>query len=116
MKVFLLTTALFLLSQSSLLAQYQAKRVAPKDVPDIGYDSIILQRSEMNYVQALDSATKKILWRKKIYSVIYIRGLETDVQDVFIDSMFLHDRQLKIRNEKKRWFTLDLQTRSVKRL
>ncbi len=119
MKALFLITALFFLIQIRSYGQSansQAKRAAPKEVPDIRYDSLILQRSGMEYVQALDSSSKKILWKKKIYNVIYTPGLETDVQDVFIDSMYLRDRQLIIRNESKEWFSLDLQTFKVRRL
>jgi hypothetical protein len=119
MKVLLPTTVLFLLLQISSYGQSendQAKRKTPKEVSDIRYDSLILQRSEMEYVQALDSATKIILWKKKIYNVSYIPGMETDVQDVFIDSMYLQNKLLIIRNERKKWFSLDLQTLKVKRL
>ena len=119
MKPFLLITSLFLLLHIALFGQsgqIQAKRVAPKEVPDIPYESVILQRWGMEYVQALDSATKKILWKKKIFDVTYIPGMETDVQDVFIDSMYLREKKLMIRNEMKEWFSLDLQTRKTKRL
>jgi hypothetical protein len=109
----LLSLHITLLGQSG---QIQAKRAPPKEVPDISYGSIILQCSGIEYVQALDSATKMVLWKEKIYDVIYIPGLETDVQDVFIDSMYLRNKQLIIRNEKKEWFSLDLQTRKVKRI
>jgi hypothetical protein len=117
MNPFLSITALFLLLHNISAGQpgqFQAKRAAPKGVPDIYYNSIILQRSGMEYIQALDSATKKVLWNKKIYSVTYIPNLETDVQDVFIDSMYLSDSHLIIGNEKKEWFSLDLQTQETK--
>jgi hypothetical protein len=116
--LFLITTLFFLIQIRSYgqSASSQAKRAAPKEVPEIRYDSLILQRSGMEHVQALDSATKKILWKKKIYNVTYTPGLETDVQDVFIDSMYLRNRQLIIRNERKEWFSLDLQTFKVRRL
>jgi hypothetical protein len=119
MNSFLLITTFFLLSPIILIAQtrqFQAKRAAPKQVADIRYESTILQRSGMEYVQALDSATKKVLWKKKVYDVIYIPNLETDVQDVFIDSMYLSDKYLIIRNEKRLWFSLDLQTLETKRI
>jgi hypothetical protein len=119
MKPFLPITTLFLSLHITLFGQsgqIQAKRAEPKGIPDIPYESIVFQRSGMEYVQAVDSATKMVLWKKKIYDVIYIPGLETDVQDVFIDSMYLRNKQLMIRNEKKEWFDLDLQTRKAKRI
>jgi|SRR5664279_2923109 len=116
--ILLITISIFLLQIRSYgqSENFQAKRKAPKEVPDIRYDSLVLQRSEMEYVQALDSATKIILWKKKIYNVIYIPGMETDVQDVFIDSMYVHEKQLIIRNERRKWFSLDLQTLKVNKL
>jgi hypothetical protein len=119
MKPLLSVLIVFLLgyiSSSAQTGQFQAKRAAPKEVLDIRYENLVLQRSGMEYIQALDSATKMVVWKKNIYSITYIPKLETDVQDVFIDSMYLSGPHLIIRNEQKQWFSLDLQTLETKKI
>lgn len=113
---FLIVSAIFLLYLTACCSQSNAKRGAPKDVSNIHYGSIILMRSRMNYISALDSSTKKVLWEKKIYKVWYCGGLETDVQDVWIDSMSLDKGKLLIRNEEGNYYTLDLKSLNVRKL
>lgn len=102
-----------------------AKRVGPKAVipvtfNGVSYEALPLGKErglEQNggYIIAKDIATGKELWLAKIYTTVYDPDLETDVQDVFIQSIKLSDDKasLNITDEKGRQFTLDLNTQKV---
>jgi hypothetical protein len=69
------------------------------------------------YVQATNVADHKLLWRALIYRSVYVAKQETDVQDVYITSLALdrraRHRSLRIRNERRKEYLLDLQTHQV---
>ena len=46
------------------------------------------------YIAALDVVSNEELWLHKIYDVVYDLEMETDVQDVFISALKLHDGNL----------------------
>jgi hypothetical protein len=66
-------------------------------------------------VVAIDEATGKDLWTLKVYDVIFEIGEERDAQDVFITRLRVDadGRRLKITDERKRVFLVDLATRTV---
>ena len=102
-----------------------AKRTGPKDVSPVTfngvrYEALLWGKTrglEQNggYIVAKDVATGKELWLAKIYSITYDTDLETDVQDVFIQSINLSDdkKSLNITDERGRRFIFDLNTRKV---
>jgi len=67
------------------------------------------------YIIAKDIATGKELWLARYTQRCTNPDLETDVQDVFIQSIKLSDDKasLNITDEKGRQFTLDLNTQKV---
>lgn len=102
-----------------------AKRVGPDDVPPVTvngvrYEAVHWGRRrglEQNggYIAAIDSASGNELWLAKIYTIEYNPKLETDVQDLFIQTLQVADdnKTLKITDEDGREFTLDLATHTV---
>jgi hypothetical protein len=64
-------------------------------------------------VVAFDDATGAQLWSLKVYCTQYNPNLESDVQDVFITSIVVNERQLAVTDEKGRHFSIDPATRQV---
>jgi hypothetical protein len=95
----------------NLSAQVAHKRLAPKEVKPVIYNNIkyTAPTYEMGYIVARDVKSDSILWRKEIYRIYYIKDLETDVQDVFIDSLYIKSSYLIIHTENKRKYKLKLQ-------
>jgi len=85
----------------------QSKRIPAKFVDPITHNGIEYQ-TELNEVIAKDLNSNKELWRKKVYEIEIDDNLETDVQDIHIDSMQLIFNRLKIRNEDGKWFYFDI--------
>ncbi len=66
------------------------------------------------YIVAIDSTSNQELWLEKVYDVVYDPEMETDVQDVFICGLTLHDGNLlHIENERGEHYLLNLATRAV---
>lgn len=68
------------------------------------------------YVVAWDAVTGKQLWTKTIFRKCICPCLEHDIQWVFIKEMRLEDGLLIIVNESRKVYSLDPQSRRVKRL
>jgi hypothetical protein len=98
--------------------QAASKRPAPKDITPLVYNNILLTApiNKMGCIVAIDTANHSVLWEKEVYHIRQNPFLESDVQDVFIDSIFLRDNLLIIRNEQNKKFALDLETRDAKEL
>lgn len=95
-----------------------AKRIAPKKVVPltIGQIKYTAPADSMGYIVAFDAATDTRLWSVKIYSVKYSPGLETDVQDVYIDSLYSKNNKLYIHTERKRLYVFEPSTRKAVRI
>ncbi|HEV7404170.1 MAG TPA: hypothetical protein VGO11_14615 [Chthoniobacteraceae bacterium] len=93
----------------------QAKRSEPKPVAPVAANGIAYSapHDQMGFVIATDTASRKELWRERIYSVQYDADLEKDVQDVFITSLALEGGMLVVTNERGAVYHLDLATRRV---
>ena len=120
MKALIYTTTLILFLAQSVMA----KRTAPSDVPPVITDKAIFsvphfsgEGREKNggYIEAHHPKTKKFLWRVQIYKTIYKKGLEGDVQDVFIKTLKFDKvhNLLIMSDEKSRVFVLNLTTKKV---
>ena len=70
----------------------------------------------MGYVEAMDLKTRKKLWELQIYTVEYDRGLEPDVQDVFITSLAIKGSQLIVTDEHNEIYEVDLQTKKISKI
>lgn len=92
-----------------------AKRAAPSPVATVVIGSVEYSApaTAMGYVVATDKATRRELWRQRIYEVLRDPALEADVQDVFIKTLEALDGRLLIRNERGDVFLLDPATRAV---
>ena len=93
-----------------------AKRAAPAKVPPVTVGKIEYRvpTSQMGCVEAWDTGSDEMIWRRQIYVVKYIVGLERDVQDVFIMALGLKDRTLVVSKERKSEYEMDLDTLQVK--
>ena len=65
------------------------------------------------YIEASDAATGKSLWALKVYEVQYDKGLEGDVQHIFITGLIMKDQKLFIKNERGGRYVVDLKTHTV---
>lgn len=93
-----------------------AKRPVPAKVPivKVGKTEYRSPASQMGCVEAWDTDTKSLIWRRQIYVVRYQPKLERDVQDVFIKTVMLKDSSLYVTNENESEYELDLETLNVK--
>lgn len=93
-----------------------AKRAAPAKVPPVTVGKIeyCVPTGQMGCVEAWDTGSDEMIWRRQIYVVKYTVGLERDVQDVFIMALGLRDRTLVVSNERKSEYEMDLDTLQVK--
>lgn len=98
-----------------VVAPALAKRSAPKPVAPVVVGSVqySVPLWEMGFVVATDTATRKELWRVRVYEVPIDPNLEEDVQHVFITSLSLDGGALIVTNEKGDTYALDLATRKV---
>ncbi len=94
-----------------------AKRLAPENVEPIRYNGMIIiaDQEKMGFIKVFDT-NQNFLWKKRIYTVDYIIGLERDVQNVYINKIQMHRGLLIIKNEERNYYSLDLDTRKVKKL
>ena len=68
----------------------------------------------MGCIEAWDTKSNEMIWRRQIYVVKYTVGLERDVQDVFITTLKLKGNTFIVANERKSEYELDLDTLHVK--
>lgn len=114
------TTTFILLLASNVMA----KRNAPEEVPPIATEKAAYSVPHFpegdrvqngGVVEARHPKTKKLLWRIQIYKTDYDKGLEQDVQDVFIKTLsFDKSHNLLIMSDEKfRVFVLNVTTKRV---
>ncbi len=113
MKRLMVLLAVFVMLSVSTV---HAKRAAPAKVPPVTAGQIEYRapRSQMGCVEAWDTKSNEMIWRRQIYVVKYTVGLERDVQDVFITTLKLKDNTFIVTNERKSEYELDLDTLQVK--
>jgi hypothetical protein len=90
-----------------------AKRLAPKPVPPVVWNGVEYRTRDMNFVEAINVASKQRLWRTKVYFVWYMPLTETDVQDIFITSLSVQNGKLLVTNEAGKSYWLNLNTGHV---
>ena len=92
-------------------AQVSLKRKAPKEVTPIIVDNIkyTAPTNQLGCVIAKDVTTDTLIWRKQVYTIQYNKDLEKDVQDVFIDSLFAKGKNLIIRTERGKVYSIQIQ-------
>lgn len=107
--------ASFLLALLLAVAPTLAKRAAPKEVSPVvvGAVQYSVPLWEMGFVVARDTATRKELWRVRVYEVPIDPKLEADVQHVFITSLAVEGGVLIVTNERGETYVLDPATRKV---
>ena len=111
-----LVIILLLLSSSLLFA----KRKAPAEVKPVVYKgvkySVALAENNnpaMGIIEATDIKTGKQVWKTKVYEIVYIPHLETDVQWVYITKLYIEKNQLVAINETNDKYRIDLKTGKV---
>jgi hypothetical protein len=65
------------------------------------------------YIEAWDVKSNKRLWKVKVYEIVYDRNLETDVQDVYIESLKLDGKKLTATTENKKAYRVDIDRHKV---
>lgn len=102
-----------------LAPSIQAKRIPPKPVAPITasgvqYDAAGDGRNQ--YVVATDLSTGKQLWKVKVFHTRIKFWIEEDVQWVFITNLKIIDDALLVRDEKARYYSIDLKKRKVRKV
>jgi hypothetical protein len=112
-----LRVVLFLMFVAGMLCPPAAfaKRAAPKPVSPVVYGGVEYRASvwDMGFVEAVDVASHKKLWRTRVYYVWYMPLAEKDVQDIFVTSLTVQDGNLLVRNESGRSYRVDLRSGHV---
>lgn len=102
-----------------------AKRIPPREVAPVTIGKLRFEvihwgkergfSQNGGYIAALDSTSGEELWTLKIYDVEYDPELESDVQDIFIESMSKtwFGNKLKLCDERGRKYLVDPSTRTV---
>ena len=103
-----------------------AKRSPPKEVAPVTADGIIYEvphfgidhAKDQNggFVQACDAKTKKLLWDRMVYRIVYDRDVEGDAQDVFITEIRVVGKKLIVTNEAEEKFEMDVSSGEVRAL
>ncbi len=93
-----------------------AKRSAPAKVESLRADTLEFRvpHEQMGCVEAWDTTSNKLVWRRQVYVVKYQVDLERDVQDVFITAVAREGKTLQVKNERMSEYQLDLETLQVK--
>ena len=104
----------------------EAKRLAPDPVEPVSFEGRRYEAIQFGkarglgqnggHVAAIDEASGRELWVRRIYAIRYDRGREGDKQDVFITGLTLVPaaHALLIENERGDRYRLDLRTRKVR--
>lgn len=90
----------------------EAKRGPAPEVESVIYKGIKFIASNtpqrMGYVEAWDIETKRKAWEQKVYTVVFDRLLEQDVQWVFISSLNIEDKKLVVTDERGKEYRVDI--------
>lgn len=91
-------------------AQVYAKRSTPKEVKPVVAHNIEYSAptNQMGVIIARNISSNKIIWTKQIYQVRYRDKLERDVQDVFIDTLYIKGTSLMIHNENGNTYSIKI--------
>jgi hypothetical protein len=97
-----------------------AKRAAAPKVDPVVYEDVRYtapnNETRRAYVQAWDAKTGKMLWEVTVFRIVIKPTLEEDVQWVFIKKLSVEDGKLIVRDERDRSYSVDLKTRTVRKL
>lgn len=91
-----------------------AKRLPPPEVEPIFKNGITYSEHSKDSVLATDKKTGEQIWKRQIYIVKYVPGLETDVQACHITNIEMRENKLIITNEEKYQYELNIDTLEVK--
>jgi len=91
-----------------------AKRLHPPKVEPISKDGIIYNAYGEDSILATDKKTGEQIWKRQIYVVKHVPGLEPDVQACFITGIEMNGNKLIITNEEKYQYELNIDTLEVK--
>lgn len=68
---------------------------------------------EMGYIIATDISTNKTIWTKQIYKISVDGLIDQDFSHSFINELYLNKNELRICNQNKETFYLDINSRKV---
>jgi len=103
------------------------KRVGPPLVAPLVMDDLRIEaihwgkergfQQNGGYISVKDKTTEKELWTLKVYVIKYNTQMESDVQDVFIESLSkgIEKGTINVIDEMNRHYVVDLKTRTVKK-
>ena len=102
-----------------------AKRTAPPEAAplvangiryQVAHDRYMAHKNPAGlraYIEAWDVKSKKLLWKVKVYEIVYDQKLETDVQDIYIESLKLDGKRLIVTTERKKAYRVDIERHKV---
>lgn len=115
----------------SMVAPLAAKRRPPKKCPPVVANGVEYRAVHVHYsgdgsptdgspegmlayVEARKEKTKKVLWKLLIYENVYDLHVELDTQFVFITSLSIDEKGLRVTDESRRTYLIDLKTKTVR--
>jgi hypothetical protein len=101
-------------------AMAHAKRTAPPKVEPVVYKGVRYvapnDDGRRGYVQAWDGKTNQLRWEVTVFRNLINPLLEEDVQWVYIKKLSVLEGRLIVVDERDRAYSLDLKTRTVRKL
>jgi len=91
-----------------------AKRLHSPKAKPISQNGIIYKEYGEDSILAIDKKTGEQIWKRQIYVVKHVPGLEPDVQACFITKIDLKGNKLIVTNEKNYQYELNIDTLEVK--
>ncbi len=118
MKNILAISLTLLLPFSAFAARIEPKAVEPvihKGIKYIAPHWGKMKNRDQNggYIEAWDIERNELLWVLKVYTIYYNRGLEGDVQEVFITFLKIEGEKLIVINERSDKFIIDINTKEI---
>jgi hypothetical protein len=103
-----------LLAAPALAKRAATKPVSPVTSGGIRYSADGDGRNE--YLVAANAADGKELWKVKVFHNYIEPSLEEDVQWIFITDLKLVENSILVRDERSRCYSVNLETKAVRRL
>jgi predicted GTPase len=103
-----------------------AKRMPPKKLEAVEYGDILvvaplsltkykeITKKNGVYLEIWGKSKTDLKWWIQVYTIDYKKGLETDIQDIFLKHIEVKDGVVVVTNELGMIFSVDLQEKTVK--
>jgi hypothetical protein len=110
----ILSLAIILLMGMSMSSNVQEKRVAPAKIkPILNNGSLIEVQYEPNssgysaFIVSKKASDDTVTWKTQIYSKVFDKNMETDVQEIYLRSLLLEKNRIIAVDEHQQKYEVD---------